>query len=95
MRHAEPPQNCRKGQAGRPVSYGHGSAPSPGRPAGHHGGDLLLAAAREQVLRLLILTGLIGVFSVHASTEQAAAAAGGSHRAAAPVPGRSVVLAVS
>ena len=39
------------------------------------GGDLLLAAAPEQVLRLLILTGLIGVFPVHASTGQAAAAA--------------------
>lgn len=59
------------------------------------GGDLLLAAAREQVLRLLILTGLIGVFSVHASTGQAAAAAGGSHRAAAPVAGDPVILAVS
>jgi anti-sigma B factor antagonist len=39
------------------------------------GGDLLLAAAPEQVLRLLILTGLIAVFGVHASTAQAAAAA--------------------
>ena len=39
------------------------------------GGDLLLAAAPEQVLRLLILTGLIAVFPVHASTRQAATAA--------------------
>jgi len=59
------------------------------------GGDLLLAAAQEQVLRLLILTGLIGVFSVHASTGQAAAAAGGSHRAAASRAGRPAVLPVS
>ena len=58
------------------------------------GGDLLLADAQEQVLRLLMLTGLIGVFSVHASTGQAAAAAGDSHRAAAPVAGRPAVLAV-
>jgi anti-sigma B factor antagonist len=58
------------------------------------GGDLLLAAAQEQVLRLLILTGLNAVFSVHTSTEQAAAAAGGSPRAAAPVAGRPAVLAV-
>jgi anti-sigma B factor antagonist len=58
------------------------------------GGDLLLAAAPEQVLRLLILTRLTGAFSVHASTGQAAAAAG-SHRAAAPLAGRPAVLAVS
>jgi anti-anti-sigma regulatory factor len=36
------------------------------------GGDLLLAAPRGPVRRLLTLTGLIGVFSVHASVEQAA-----------------------
>jgi anti-sigma B factor antagonist len=47
------------------------------------GGDLLLAAAQEQVLRLLILTGLIGVFPVHASTAHAAAAVGGSPSRAA------------
>jgi anti-sigma B factor antagonist len=35
------------------------------------GGDLLLAAPRGPVRRLLDLTGLIGVFSVHASLEQA------------------------
>jgi anti-sigma B factor antagonist len=55
------------------------------------GGDLLLAAAQEQVLRLLILTRVISVFSVHASAGQAAAAAGGSYQAPAPAAGRPVV----
>jgi anti-sigma B factor antagonist len=36
------------------------------------GGDLLLAAPRGPVRRLLDLTGLIDVFSVHASVEDAA-----------------------
>ncbi len=36
------------------------------------GGDLLLAAATQQVLRVLTLTRLIDVFSVHASVEEAA-----------------------
>jgi anti-anti-sigma regulatory factor len=35
------------------------------------GGDLLLAAPQRQVLRVLSLTGLIDVFSVHASVEEA------------------------
>jgi anti-sigma B factor antagonist len=59
------------------------------------GGDLLLAAAQEQVLRLLAITRLIGVFSVHASARQAAAVAAVPHRAAEPVAGCSTVLAVS
>jgi anti-anti-sigma factor len=42
------------------------------------GGDLLLAAPRGPVRRILALTGLIGVFSVRASVEQAVQAAGGS-----------------
>jgi anti-sigma B factor antagonist len=42
------------------------------------GGDLLLAAPRGPVQRILTLTGLIGVFSVHASVEQAVRAAEGS-----------------
>jgi anti-sigma B factor antagonist len=46
------------------------------------GGDLLLAAAPEQALRLLILTRLISIFSVHASTGQAAAAV--DHQPARP-----------
>jgi anti-sigma B factor antagonist len=40
------------------------------------GGDLLLAAPRGQVRRILTLTGLIGVFSVHASVEEAVRTAG-------------------
>ena len=40
------------------------------------GGDLLLAAPRRQVRRILALTGLAGVFTVRASAEEAAAAAG-------------------
>jgi len=42
------------------------------------GGDLLLVAPRRPVRRLLDLTGLIGVFSVHASVDEAVLAAGGS-----------------
>ena len=41
------------------------------------GGDLLLAAPLRPVRRLLDLTGLIGVFSVHASVEEAVRTAGG------------------
>jgi anti-sigma B factor antagonist len=40
------------------------------------GGDLLLAAPRWPVRRLLDLTGLIRVFSVHASVDEAMRAAG-------------------
>ena len=49
------------------------------------GGDLLLAAPRDQVLRVLGVIRLAEVFSVHASVEQAA---GRSRRAAVPVPER-------
>ena len=45
------------------------------------GGDLLLAAPRGQVRRILTLTGLIDVFSVHASVDQAVQAAEGSRLA--------------
>jgi RNA polymerase sigma-70 factor, ECF subfamily len=41
------------------------------------GGDLLLAAPQEQVLGLLAATGLIRVFSVHASVDEAAAGPAG------------------
>lgn len=40
------------------------------------GGDLLLAAPQEQVLRFLTLTGLAGVFLVLASVEEFAASSG-------------------
>jgi len=45
------------------------------------GGDLLLAAPRGQVRRILTLTGLIDVFSVHASVEEAVRTAGCSRLA--------------
>jgi anti-anti-sigma factor len=41
----------------------------------HAGGDLLLAAPRYQVLRVLTLTRLIDVLPVHASVEEAARSA--------------------
>ena len=40
------------------------------------GGDLLLAVPQDPVLRVLAVTRLVGVFSVHASVEQAAGGAG-------------------
>jgi anti-sigma B factor antagonist len=49
------------------------------------GGDLLLAAPHDQVLRVLGVVRLAEVFSVHASVEQAA---GRSRRPGVPVPGR-------
>jgi anti-sigma B factor antagonist len=49
------------------------------------GGDLLLAAPQEQVLRFLTLTGLAGVFLVLASVEEATVSSGRSMRAAMPV----------
>jgi anti-sigma B factor antagonist len=42
------------------------------------GGDLLLAAPRRQVSRILALTGLAGVFSIHISLAGAAQTAGRS-----------------
>ncbi len=42
------------------------------RQVQHAGGDLLLAAPRHQVLRVLTVTRLTGVFPVHASVEEAA-----------------------
>jgi anti-sigma B factor antagonist len=52
------------------------------REARRAGGDLLLAAPREQVLRFLNASGLIDVFRVLASAEQTAAGrAGRSPRA--------------
>jgi anti-sigma B factor antagonist len=62
--------------------------------ARHAGGDLLLAAARQQVLRVLTLTRLIDAFPVHASVEEAASSAG-LRPAAAPVAGRPICVAVT
>jgi anti-sigma B factor antagonist len=50
------------------------------------GGDLLLAAPQDQVLHVLAVTRLAGVFSIHASVEQAAGSAGRSPLMAVPVP---------
>jgi len=50
------------------------------KQARHAGGDLLLAAPRYQVLRVLTLTRLTGVFPVHASVDEAASSAGRSQR---------------
>ena len=44
--------------------------------ARHAGGDLLLAAPRHQVLRVLTLTRLIDVFPIYASVDEAARTAG-------------------
>jgi anti-sigma B factor antagonist len=60
--------------------------------ARHAGGDLLLAAPRQQVLRVLTLTRLIDAFSVHASVDEAA---GNCRRAVASVTGRPVGVAVT
>jgi anti-sigma B factor antagonist len=49
------------------------------------GGDLLLAAPQDQVLRVLAATRLAGVFAVHASVGQAAGSAGRSPLMAGPV----------
>jgi anti-sigma B factor antagonist len=64
------------------------------RHARHAGGDLLLATPRQQVLRVLTLTRLIDVFPVHAGVE-AASSAGRLRRAAAPLAGRPVRVAVT
>jgi anti-sigma B factor antagonist len=55
------------------------------RHARQAGGDLLLAAPQDQVLRVLAVTRLAGVFSVHASVEHAAGSAGRSRLMALPV----------
>ncbi len=52
------------------------------------GGDLLLAAVRPQALRLLALTRLTDVFSVHAGVDEAARSAARSRRPAATAGGR-------
>jgi anti-sigma B factor antagonist len=63
------------------------------RQARHAGGDLLLAAPQRQVLRLLSLTRLIDVFSVHASVDEAASDAGNLRRAAVTESGPPAILA--
>src|SRR5512140_224962 len=46
------------------------------KQARHAGGDLLLAAPRQQVLRVLTLTRLIDAFPVHACVEEARGSVG-------------------
>ncbi len=53
--------------------------------ARHAGGDLLLAAPRRQVLRVLAITRLVDDFSVYASVEEAADSAGRSRRVVVPM----------
>ena len=60
------------------------------KQARHAGGDLRLAAAQQQVLRVLTLTRLIEAFPVHASVDEAVGSAGRSWPAAAPVAGNPV-----
>jgi anti-sigma B factor antagonist len=56
------------------------------RQARDAGGELLLAAPQQQVLRILTLTRLIDVFPVHATVAEAAGRPGRSPRVAVPVP---------
>jgi anti-sigma B factor antagonist len=58
------------------------------RPPRQGGGDLLLAAPQQRVLRVLAITRLAGEFSVHVSVEESAGSAGRSGREAVPVPRR-------
>jgi anti-sigma B factor antagonist len=53
--------------------------------ARHAGGDLLLAAPRQPVLRVLAVTQLVDDFSIHASVEEAAGSAGRSPLGVVPV----------
>jgi anti-sigma B factor antagonist len=55
------------------------------RQARDAGGELLLAAPQQQVLRILTLTRLIDVFPVHATVAEAAGQPGRSQRVAVPV----------
>ena len=59
------------------------------------GGDLLLAAPQQQVLRILTITRLIDVFSVHACVDEAAGSTGRSRQDAVPVTEPAVILAVT
>ena len=65
------------------------------KQARHAGGDLRLAAAQQQVLRVLTLTCLIEAFPVHASVDEAVGSAGRSRPAAAPVAGNPVLVAMT
>lgn len=55
------------------------------RQARNAGGELLLAAPQQQVLRILTLLRLIDIFPVHATVAEAVGSAGRSPRVAVPV----------
>lgn len=59
------------------------------------GGDLLLAAPQQQVLRVLALTRLIDIFSVHACVEDAVGSGGRSWMVVGPVAASPVLLGVT
>jgi anti-sigma B factor antagonist len=59
------------------------------------GGDLVLAAPQQQVLRVLTLTRLAEVFLVHASVDEAASSARHCRPPAAPVAGSPAILGVT
>ena len=59
------------------------------------GGDLLLAAPQQQVLRMLAITRLIDVFTVHACAAEAAGFAGPIPVAIAPAAGNPALLATT
>jgi anti-anti-sigma factor len=63
--------------------------------ARHAGGELRLAAPQQQVLRVLTVTRLIDVFSVHACVDEAAGSAGKSRRPAVQMTGPAVILAAT
>jgi anti-sigma B factor antagonist len=63
--------------------------------ARHAGSDLLLAAPRQQVLRLLTVTRLIDAFRVYARVEDAASRARMSEPGTAAVAPPAVILAAS
>lgn len=65
------------------------------KQARHAGGDLRLAAAQQQVLRVLTLTRLIEAFPVHASVDEAVGSADRSWPATAPVAGNPVRVAMT
>ena len=78
------------------IDCGGVAALAPGRTqARHAGGDLQLAAAQQQVLRVLTLTRLIEIFPVHPGVDEAAGSASRSWPAAAPVTGSPVRVAMA
>ncbi len=62
--------------------------------ARHAGCDLLLAAPRQQVQRMLAITRLIDVFAVHACVDEAAGSAGRIPAATTPAAGSPLLLAL-